>query len=313
MIRIFKTAEDMTLQKVSAFEPGTWIALTNPTTAEMREIADRYEIDMDDIRSPLDEEERSRIQVEDDYTLIILDIPTTEEHHGKESFYTIPMGIIFLDDVIVTICLEDSPILTAFMDGRVRSFQTQKKTRFIYQILYRNATLFLQYLRIIDKKSDVIEKKMQISQRNQELLELYELEKSLVYFSTSLRGNEIVLERLMRNTSIPRYEEDEDLLEDVIIENKQAIEMAKIYSDILAGTMDTFASIISNNLNIVMKVLSVITIVLTVPTIISSAFGMNLKGIPLAHNPNGFWLICLLSLIITLVIWLIITKTKVLK
>ncbi|MEE1227522.1 MAG: magnesium transporter CorA family protein [Lachnospiraceae bacterium] len=313
MKRIFKTAEDMTLQKVSAFEPGTWIALTNPTTAEMREIADRYEIDMDDIRSPLDEEERSRIQVEDDYTLIILDIPTTEEHHGKESFYTIPMGIIFLDDVIVTICLEDSPILTAFMDGRVRSFQTQKKTRFIYQILYRNATLFLQYLRIIDKKSDVIEKKMQISQRNQELLELYELEKSLVYFSTSLRGNEIVLERLMRNTSIPRYEEDEDLLEDVIIENKQAIEMAKIYSDILAGTMDTFASIISNNLNIVMKVLSVITIVLTVPTIISSAFGMNLKGIPLAHNPNGFWLICLLSLIITLVIWLIITKTKVLK
>ena len=313
MKRIFKTAEDMTLQKVSAFEPGTWIALTNPTTAEMREIADRYEIDMDDIRSPLDEEERSRIQVEDDYTLIILDIPTTEEHHGKESFYTIPMGIIFLDDVIVTICLEDSPILTAFMDGRVRSFQTQKKTRFINQILYRNATLFLQYLRIIDKKSDVIEKKMQISQRNQELLELYELEKSLVYFSTSLRGNEIVLERLMRNTSIPRYEEDEDLLEDVIIENKQAIEMAKIYSDILAGTMDTFASIISNNLNIVMKVLSVITIVLTVPTIISSAFGMNLKGIPLAHNPNGFWLICLLSLIITLVIWLIITKTKVLK
>ena len=295
MKRIFKTAEDMTLQKVSAFEPGTWIALTNPTTAEMREIADRYEIDMDDIRSPLDEEERSRIQVEDDYTLIILDIPTTEEHHGKESFYTIPMGIIFLDDVIVTICLEDSPILTAFMDGRVRSFQTQKKTRFIYQILYRNATLFLQYLRIIDKKSDVIEKKMQISQRNQELLELYELEKSLVYFSTSLRGNEIVLERLMRNTSIPRYEEDEDLLEDVIIENKQAREMVEMYTHIVRSMLETFSSIISNNLNRVMRFLTSITIILAIPTMIASFFGVNVP-VPMAEEGYGFAMVVILSL-----------------
>ena len=117
-------------------------------------------------------------------------------------------------------------------------------------MLYRNATMFLQYLKIIDKKSDEVEKKLHISQRNQELIEMLDLEKSLVYFTTSLRGNEVVLEKLMRNTSIPRYEDDEELLEDVIIENKQAIEMAKIYSDILSGTMDAFASVISNNLNI---------------------------------------------------------------
>ncbi len=313
MIRIFKTSQDMSLQKLNQIEPGAWVALTDPSGAEMHEVADYFNIDMNDIRSPLDEEERSRIQVEDDYTLIILDIPTTEERQGKEYFYTIPLGIIFLEEVIVTICLEDTPVLTVFMDGRVRNFQTQKKTRFIYQMLYRNATMFLQYLRIIDKKSSAVEKKLQISQRNQELIEMLELEKSLVYFSTSLRGNEVVLERLMRNTSIPRYEEDEDLLEDVIIENKQAIEMAKIYSDILAGTMDTFASVISNNLNIVMKLLSVITIILTVPTIISSAFGMNLKGIPLAHHPNGFWLICLISLVITAIVWMIIRKSKLLK
>ena len=177
-------------------------------------------------------------------------------------------------------------------------------------MLYRNATMFLQYLKIIDKKSDEVEKKLHISQRNQELIEMLDLEKSLVYFTTSLRGNEVVLEKLMRNTSIPRYEDDEELLEDVIIENKQAIEMAKIYSDILSGTMDAFASVISNNLNIAMKFLSVITIVLTVPTIVTSALGMNVRGIPFANNPYGFWIVVGISLLMTLAAGAIIAKNK---
>lgn len=155
-----------------------------------------------------------------------------------------------------------------------------------------------------------MEKKLHISQRNQELIEMLDLEKSLVYFTTSLRGNEVVLEKLMRNTSIPRYEDDEELLEDVIIENKQAIEMAKIYSDILSGTMDAFASVISNNLNIAMKFLSVITIVLTVPTIVTSALGMNVAGIPFANNPYGFWIVVGISLLLTLIAGAIIAKNK---
>lgn len=266
MIRIFKTT-DSGIRKVAVAEEGCWIALTNPTAEELSTTADQFNIDVDDLKSPLDEEERSRIQVEENYTLIILDIPTIEERKGREYFYTIPFGIIFTDKYIFTVCLVDSPVLTVFMDGRVRDFYTYKRTRFIYQMLYRNATMFLQYLKIIDKKSDEVEKKLHISQRNQELIEMLDLEKSLVYFTTSLRGNEVVLEKLMRNTSIPRYEDDEELLEDVIIENKQAIEMAKIYSDILSGTMDAFASVISNNLNIAMKFLSVITIVLTLSLI----------------------------------------------
>ena len=192
----------------------------------------------------------------------------------------------------------------------MRNFKTQKRTRFLYQMLYRNASMFLQFLRIVDKKSEEVEKRLHISQRNQELMDMLELEKSLIYLSTSLRGNEVVLEKLMRNTSIPRYEDDEELLEDVIIENKQAIEMAKIYSDILTGMMDTFASVISNNLNIVMKILSVITIVLTIPNIITSAFGMNVGGIPLSTHPLGFWIICGLALALTLIVGIIIGRTK---
>ena len=283
MIRIFKTT-DSGIRKVAVAEEGCWIALTNPTAEELSTTADQFNIDVDDLKSPLDEEERSRIQVEENYTLIILDIPT--------------------------VCLVDSPVLTVFMDGRVRDFYTYKRTRFIYQMLYRNATMFLQYLKIIDKKSDEVEKKLHISQRNQELIEMLDLEKSLVYFTTSLRGNEVVLEKLMRNTSIPRYEDDEELLEDVIIENKQAIEMAKIYSDILSGTMDAFASVISNNLNIAMKFLSVITIVLTVPTIVTSALGMNVAGIPFANNPYGFWIVVGISLLLTLIAGAIIAKNK---
>ena len=268
VVRIFKTIEGA-IHQIQDPQEDCWIAMTNPTATEIFEMSERFGIEVDDLRAPLDEEERSRIQVEENYTLIILDIPTIEERKGREYFYTIPFGIIFTDKYIFTVCLLDSPVLTVFMDGRVRNFYTYKRTRFIYQLLYRNATMFLQYLKIIDKKSDEVEKKIHISQRNQELIEMLDLEKSLVYFTTSLRGNEVVLEKLMRNTSIPRYEDDEELLEDVIIENKQAIEMAKIYSDILSGTMDAFASVISNNLNIAMKFLSVITIVLTVPTIVT--------------------------------------------
>ena len=274
MIRIFKTT-DSGIRKVAVAEEGCWIALTNPTAEELSTTADQFNIDVDDLKSPLDEEERSRIQVEENYTLIILDIPTIEERKGREYFYTIPFGIIFTDKYIFTVCLVDSPVLTVFMDGRVRDFYTYKRTRFIYQMLYRN-----------------------------------DLEKSLVYFTTSLRGNEVVLEKLMRNTSIPRYEDDEELLEDVIIENKQAIEMAKIYSDILSGTMDAFASVISNNLNIAMKFLSVITIVLTVPTIVTSALGMNVAGIPFANNPYGFWIVVGISLLLTLIAGAIIAKNK---
>ena len=309
MIRIFKT-EDGAMHEKEEMQPGCWIALTNPTASEIIDIADAYQIDPDHLKAPLDEEERSRIEVEEEDTLVLVDIPSIEERSGKDWFVTIPLAIIMTNDVLITVCLEETPVLTSFMDGRVRDFHTFMKTRFILQILYKNATQYLQYLRIIDKKSEVIERKLHQSQKNEELIELLELEKSLVYFTTSLRSNEVVLEKLLRTEKIKKYPEDTDLLEDVIVENKQAIEMAGIYSGILSGTMDAFASVISNNLNIVMKFLATVTIVMSIPTMVASFYGMNVnsRGMPFANHPYGFVIVLGFALALSLLVAYIFNK-----
>ena len=302
------------LHNAVSLVPGIlcWIALTNPTATEIFEISEQFGIEVDDLRAPLDEEERSRIEVEDNYTLILADVPTIEERNEKDWYVTIPLGIIVTQKMIFTICLEDTQVLTRFMEGRVRNFFTYMKTRFILQILYRNASMYLRYLRIIDKKSEQIEEKLHLSTRNQELMELLELEKSLVYFTTSLKSNEMVLEKLLKVESIKKYPEDTELLEDVIVENKQAIEMANIYSGILSSMMGTFASVISNNLNIVMKALALITIVMSIPTIVFSAYGMNVSaaGMPLSKTPWGFLLIIILSVVVSIIAGAFLSKKK---
>lgn len=310
MIQIFKTLEDGILNVENDISDGCWIALTRPDATELEKVASRCGVDLDDLRAPLDEEERSRLVIEDNYTLILVDIPMIEDKEEKDRYVTIPLGIVLTDEVIITVCLEETGVLTPFMQGRIRSFYTFKKTRLILQILYRNATLFLQYLRNIDRKSGDIEEKLHISQKNQELIELLELEKSLVYFTTSLRSNEVVLEKMVRAERIKKYPDDEELLEDVIIENKQAIEMANIYSGILSGMMDAFASVISNNLNIVMKLLATITIVLSIPTMIASFFGMNFVDIPLGGYRHGFLIVFIGTWVITGVVALILAKKK---
>ena len=309
MIRVFRTLDDE-IHKINEIQEGCWVALTAPSPTELKEISEKYDIDIDHLQAPLDEEERSRIEVEDHYTLIIVDIPMTEERKGKDYFVTIPCGIIIAEDLIFTICLIDTPVLTAFMDGRIRNFFTFKKTRFILQILYRNASMYLQYLRFIDKKSEEVEHKLHISQKNAELIEFLELEKSLVYFTTSLRSNEVVLEKMLKIEQIKKYPEDEDLLEDVIIENKQAIEMANIYSGILNGTMDAYANIISNNMNISMKFLAVLTIVMSIPTMLASFAGMNVQGVPFSDHPYGFWIMVALGIGIACITGLILHRKK---
>ena len=214
MVRVFKTIEGA-IHEIQEPQEDCWIAMTNPTATEIFEISERFGIEVDDLRAPLDEEERSRLVIEDNYTLILVDIPMIEDKEEKDRYVTIPLGIVLTDEVIITVCLEETGVLTPFMQGRIRSFYTFKKTRLILQILYRNATLFLQYLRNIDRKSGDIEEKLHISQKNQELIELLELEKSLVYFTTSLRSNEVVLEKMVRAERIKKYPDDEELLEDV--------------------------------------------------------------------------------------------------
>lgn len=311
MIRIFKT-QDGKLSEIQKKEEGCWVALIHPTEAELLQIAGEAEIELDDLKAAMDDEERSRLQMEDNYTMVLVDAPTLEMRHNKECYVTIPMSIILTKNAIYTVCLEDIAVLKAFMESKVRNFHTHMKTRFVLQVLYKNAALYLQYLRNVNRKSEEVEKKLHKSTKNQELIELLELEKSLVYFTTSLRANEIVLEKLLRAPGVKKYPEDTDLLEDVIVENKQAIEMANIYSGILSGMMDAFASVISNNLNIVMKFLATITIVMSIPTMIFSAYGMNVEsaGMPFAGTSWGFGIVIVLSIVLSLAVALIFAKKK---
>jgi magnesium transporter len=292
------------LAELSAPAPGCWVSLVNPTAEEISEVAGQFRIDEDDLRAALDVEERSRVQVEDDYVLVLVDVPTTELRNKKQWFVTIPLGIVLADDAIITVCGERTAMLEEFESGRVRDLRTNQRSRFTLQLLYRNAVWYLQYLRRIDKLTDAVESKLHVSTRNEELIELLELEKSLVYFNTSLTSNEKVLERLVTTPAVKMYPEDEELLADTIVENKQAMEMATIYGSILSGTMDAYASVIANNQNSIMKTLALVTILMAIPTMIFSAYGMNMDpaGMPLTYQPWGFFAVIAASVVISVLV-----------
>ncbi len=308
MIKIYKSIENELIE-VNKISDGVWVNLTSPTEEEINEVSQCLGMDIDFIKSALDEEERSRIETDDDngQVLILVDTPFIGSEMDSMIYETMPIGIILADLCIVTVCLKESLILEPFLKNAVKTFYTFKKSRFILQMLYKNAELYLQFLKQIDKQSSNIESELHKSMKNKELIQLLTLEKSLVYFSTSLKANEIVMEKLLRHVFIRKYPDDTELLEDTIIENKQAIEMAKIYSDILSGTMDAFASVISNNLNIVMKVLTSITIVMAIPTIIASFFGMNVP-VPGAGNPFAFYGIMAAAVLICIAVTKIMSK-----
>lgn len=313
MLNIFRTDESV-LHKLDEFADGTWIQLVNPTSRELNEIAATYDIDDNDIAAALDEEESSRISLEDGYTMILVDIPTPEVRHEKTMYTTIPLGIILKQNVIITICQESTPILEYFIDTRVREFSTKKKMRFIYQILFRSAALYQTNLRIIDKKRTEIEERVEGDTQDVDLIELHELESTLVYFATSLRANSIVLERLKRYKRLEQYSEDMELLEDVTVEYQQAIEMTAIYRDVIDGTRELLSSVIDNRLNNVMKYLTSITLVMAIPTVISGIYGMNVNGkwMPLSNVKNGFGIICIIMLAICLITVEVLRKKKML-
>ena len=309
MISVYMSDEGRLLER-ERIAPGAWVDLCAPTEDEVLLVSTRLGIDPASIRAALDEEERSRIEVEDNHTLILVDTPTVEMETGRGFVYTtIPFGIILAQDNIITVCLKENALSRAFSNSPVKNFSTKKQRRMTLQLLYRNATLFLYYLREVDKASGRVENELHISMKNKELIQMLGLEKSLVYFSTSLKGNELVLEKLLRMDFVREFPDDTELLEDVIIENKQAIEMANIYRDILSGTMDAFASVISNNLNIVMKLLASVTIILTVPTIVFGLWGTNVP-VPFETSPFGFWLVILIAVAATFFSVVLMIKKK---
>ena len=296
------------LQELQAPEPGCWLNLTAPTEAECNRIANTYGLDPDVIKAALDEDERSRIETDDNYTMILVNIPTIEDEAENELYSTVPLSVIITGDSAITVCSEETPILKEFSNGKVRDFNSTMRSRFILQILFRSASLFLKYLRSIDRKSDRIESQLHKAQRNEELLDLLVLEKSLLYFSTALRSNESVLEKLSRLDMIRKYEDDADLLEDVIVENRQAMEMAGIYTGILQGMMDAFGSVISNNQNNVMKMLALITLVLSIPNLVFACYGMNFDNIPLYYSKHGFIIMVIGSVILSVISLVIFMK-----
>ena len=300
MINIYRT-DDQKINSLIEAEPGCWIKLTSPTKEECHRIAELYEIDEADVTAALDDEERSRITLEDGYTVILVDIPASEVRHRKLMYTTIPLGIILKQDYVFTSCAEDTQILRSFIHTKVRDFSTKKKIRFVYQILLNASILYQTDLRIIDKKRNEIEDRIgQNSEQDIDLVELHDLESTLVYFATSLRANGMVMERLQKYKRLPQYVEDVEILEDVFIEHKQAIEMTAIYRDIIDGTRELVSTMINNRLNNVMKYLTSLTLVLAIPTIISGLYGMNVDsaGMPLAHSAYGFGLICLGTVLI---------------
>ena len=266
----------------------------------------RAEYDL--LKYPLDDEEIPRVEVEDDQAMIIVHAPIRTD--DDIIYDTIPFGMILNDDYIVTVCLEDINLLEEFSLSRTKGIATFKKTRFIFHTLNRKTTLFIRYLRDINRRTEEMEKELSSTLRNKDLLYLRNLQKSLVYFSTSLRYNAKVMNRLIRGKTVKMYEEDEDLLEDVIIENSQAIEMAEIYSNITKSTMDSFSSMISNNLSGTMKLLTAITIILSIPTMLASFWGMNVN-VPFGNSAGmlGFGIILGAALLVC-VFTIILLKKK---
>ena len=308
MLNIYKTNGGV-LNEINELQPDVWVKLVSPDAEENQHIVEHYGIDYGDLVAALDDEESSRIEFEDNYTLILVDIPITEIRNEEEYYTTIPLGIILTADAVITVCRQEIEIFERNLKFKMRNFSTKKKMRFVYHILYSISRLYLYDLRNIDKARTEIEERAGKGTVDNDIISLHELESSLVYFATSLRANNMVITRLKR---INKFPEDEELIEDTIIENTQAIEMATIYRNIIDSTRELISAVMDNRLNNVMKFLTSITLVMAIPTVISGIYGMNLKWLPFAGTVYGFLIICLITLLICIITLFILKKKKML-
>ncbi len=308
MLTIYK-ANGTGMETSSDIREGQWISLVDPTQDELEKV-ESLGVLPEFLRYPLDEEESSRVEMEEDQVLIIIKVP--EQKSGDEfvRFETIPLGIIFVGDVVITVSLKEIPIIDHLVETKRAAALLTDPSRFIFTLFLRVSATYLRHLRTIDRLIDEYEAELHRSMRNQELIRLLNIEKSLVYFNTSLKANDLVMARLQSGRYIPISEESEDVLEDALIENQQAIEMARIYSDILSGTMDAYASVISNNLNIVMKFLTSVTIILMLPTLVASIYGMNIK-LPLQDHPHAFAITMGIAFVMSIVTVFVFAKKQI--
>lgn len=307
MIQMFHKAS-YNLREIAELEPGCWINITAPTPAEVEDISRRLNIPQSMLTDPLDKDERARIEIEDDTLLILLRVPYFTSD-ADVPFNTAPLGIIYSGDFVITVASRHATIMNDFANGLVRNFITVNRERFIFQILNRAALLYLNYLKEINIRTENIERELQTAVSNHKLINLQLLGKSLVYFTTSLKANEIMIGRLSTIKQFKVAEDDEELFADVIVEYRQALEMATVYNNILNGTMDAFASIISNNLNVVMRTLTYISVLLMVPTLITSIYGMNVK-LPFEDSEYGFPIVMGGAIVMSVIVWIYMWRKK---
>lgn len=310
----FLHTDNHKIYEVSGIFDGVWIKLQRPTSEEVRLVASRLDIDIQDILAALDPDEKTRIEIHEDYTLIIVDIPIYVAHGGEYIYKTIPLGIIFNRENIVTVCSEETPLINYFQQNRIKDFSTKKKLKFIYQMMFYTSGLYQQALTNIDKQRMEIEKRMEIVRNRDDLLKIHELESTLVYFVTSLSGNNNVLNKLASSNLLSHYPEDRDLLNDVIVENHQAIEMAQIYREIIDSTRELILSLMNLKTNEIMKRLTSITLIFSIPMIISGMYGMNVdaRWVPLAQIAHGFGFVGLITAVICLIVCLFLKKKDML-
>jgi magnesium transporter len=284
MLSIYKTTEQG-LEKIEMIANGTWVNVVDPAPEEIEKLIN-WGMDVDYINYSLDQDEIARMERDEDYTFILLRIPIYQPE-SDIPYNTVPLGIMILGNKIITVSRYDSDIFKVLTNGKYRLLKTGKRYRLALYIFLETSSRYLNLLREINRATEIVEDKLQKSTRNRELLELLKYQKSLTYFATALRSNEVMMERVQKTQMFNYYEEDQDLLEDVLTENQQAIQMTSITTEILSGMMDAFASIISNNMNSVMKLLTALTIVVSMPTVVSSFFGMNVS-IPFENSPLAF-------------------------
>lgn len=286
-MRIYKTNNDR-LDQITEIAPNSWIDLVQPSKEEIDKVVAATKIDRDLIEKMLDNNELPRIEVSGDATLVVIDAPIQSED-DEDEYSTNPLGIILSDrNYVVTVSSRKVTALRDFRHNNVRNFRTAKKSRFLIQIIGKTSAEYLKVLNSVYKAIESKEDRLEKSTSNEDLIDLLATEKTLVYFTTSLKENDLVLERLTTGSTVRLFEGDADLLEDALIENRQAIDMAKIYQNILTSITGTYATVISNNLNDVMKFFAGITIVISVPTLISSFMGMNVPFIHVGDDPNAW-------------------------
>ena len=314
MIEIYKTNDSLRkIEKVDIIEKGVWINLYSPSDVEINHVIEATSVDRSFIENSLDTEERSHIDIEDEQILISINVPVKERSAKSTKvrrYTTIPLGMIIVkDDYIITVSSEKLDVLNNITSEKIilGEFATYKKSRIIFQVLYKVAEEYIMFLDIINRDIEKFEDKLEKTMQNQELVKLIHFQKSMVYFDAALKSNQSVMERLKRGKIIKLYEEDEDILEDAAIENRQAMEMVTTYSEILNGMIEVFGTMVSNNLNLVMKFLTSITILISIPTLIASILGMNVV-FPFATGIVGFWIVIAICILATILTWVYLKK-----